>query len=232
MAQRVWPMPVVASASLVATAAPPFDSLASTASRRRLRLPTARTDSIRPSTEQRQARRVIARGIRVARVRASRAPGMSDRLHIRRCRTFSTPLRPAVAHPSTRKSRLVRPRDPLPEEINDRTSETGLRRQRIPLSAGSFYHESYLTRIAAVHSQLAAHSPRPSSRSTTPTTRAQTASQRSWVGASTITRTTGSVPDGRTSTRPSPASSVDSDSTASHTAGGRGQRLPLLDRAR
>ena len=41
-------------------------------------------------------------------------------------------------------------------------------------------------------------------------TSAQIAPQASFVGASTITRTTGSVPDGRTSTRPCPSSAAPS----------------------
>ena len=47
-----------------------------------------------------------------------------------------------------------------------------------------------------------------------------TASHSASSGASTITRTSGSVPDGRTSTRPRPSSALDSRSTASQTAVG------------
>ena len=51
VAQRVWPMPVVGSLAIVATAPPSLArSLASTASRRNERLPTVRTESTWPST--------------------------------------------------------------------------------------------------------------------------------------------------------------------------------------
>ena len=51
-----------------------------------------------------------------------------------------------------------------------------------------------------------------------PTRRSQTASASSALGASTITRTSGSVPEGRSSTRPRPSSAAASRSTASQTA--------------
>ena len=50
VAQRVWPMPVVAGGAATATPPPKSASTASsTAARRALRLPTARTDSRWPS---------------------------------------------------------------------------------------------------------------------------------------------------------------------------------------
>ena len=49
------------------------------------------------------------------------------------------------------------------------------------------------------------------------TSRSQTASASSALGASTITRTSGSVPEGRRSTRPRPSSASSSRSTASQT---------------
>ena len=58
----------------------------------------------------------------------------------------------------------------------------------------------------------------PSSRATTATSRAQISSHSACVGASTITRTRGSVPEGRTRTRPLPSSAAPSRSTASQTA--------------
>ena len=57
----------------------------------------------------------------------------------------------------------------------------------------------------------------PSSRSTAATSRAVTSSHSRSSGASTITRTTGSVPDGRMSTRPRPSSAASSCSAASQT---------------
>ena len=65
----------------------------------------------------------------------------------------------------------------------------------------------------------------PSCACTSATRRAQTASASSAVGASTITRTSGSVPLGRSSTRPRPSSAADSRSTAAWTSVG------LLERA-
>ena len=64
-----------------------------------------------------------------------------------------------------------------------------------------------------------------SSASTSATRRAQTLSASSAVGASTITRTSGSVPLGRRSTRPRPSSAAASRSTAACTSvGGRRAR--------
>ena len=57
-----------------------------------------------------------------------------------------------------------------------------------------------------------------SSRSTISTSRSQTASHSASSGASTITRTSGSVPEGRTSTRPRPSSFAFSSSTAAQTS--------------
>ena len=69
----------------------------------------------------------------------------------------------------------------------------------------------------------------PSSCRTNATSRSQTASASAASGASTITRTSGSVPEGRRSTRPRPSSAAFSSSTASQTAVGAGEALAVGD---
>ena len=146
VAQRVWPMPVVAGRGR-----PRRRRRRRRARPRRSRLsrlPTARTESISPSAITEMPGGVVAAVLELAQARRAGSPARAGSRRSRRCRTW--------------RSEAIGPTRPELEPSG------GPARRRPGAS--------------------------------------QTASASSAVGASTITRTSCSVPDGRTSTRPRPSS--------------------------